>query len=181
VERLRKVVELRQRRYLPLGAVKHILQKLDADPTYDLTLYDEIFRSDEYDSEFRHVTRTEAGKRTGFTAEQIERFEQMGFLPTRDERGKRRRFDEGDLKVLVLLRDLLAVGLALEDLVFYVKDIRDHVQHEIAFLGRVMGDCEGRPERHALYRQMQQAVGQLRALLYRRYGRQAIAELLEEA
>ncbi len=179
MERLRKVVELRQRRYLPLGVVKHILQQLDADPTYDLTLYDEIFRPAEHNPEFRAVTRGEAARQTGFTVEQIEQFEQSGFLPARHERGKHRRLEAGDLRILALLRILLDAGLTPEDLAFYVDDTREHVQHEIAFFTRVMGDCKGRPERHALYRQTQQTVGKLRALLYSGYTRQAIEDLLE--
>ncbi|MEK7787067.1 MAG: MerR family transcriptional regulator [Chloroflexota bacterium] len=179
LERLRMVAELRQRRYLPLEAVKHILHQMDADPTYDISLYDEIFRPDEYDPAFQPVTRAEATKRTGLTVEQIEAFEQSGFLPTWGKSGRQRRFDEDDLRILQMLAELLQAGFAPEALAFYAADTREHVRHETQFLAQALGGCERPPERRAVYRQVQQAVSELRKLLYRKYGRQAIGELLE--
>lgn len=181
IERLRMVAELRQRRYLPLEAVKHILRQMDADPTYDISLYDEIFRPDEYNPAFRPIMRAEAAKRTGLTVEQIEAFEQSGFLPTWGESGRQRRFDEDDLRILQLLGELSRAGFAPEALAFYAADAREHIRHETQFLAQALGGCEGPPERRAVYRQVQQAVSQLRKLLYRKHGRKAIGELLEGA
>jgi DNA-binding transcriptional MerR regulator len=176
LERLRAIVQLRHRRYLPLAAVKRILREREADPTSDLRLFDELFRPTEYDPNFQPLTRAEAAKRTGLTVEQIRTFEQLRFLPSESEAASRRRFDEDDLRILQLLGELLKAGLAPEDLAFYSQDIRAHVAHEFQLLDRVTGGCEGPPERRAAFRQVQQCAGQLRALLYRRCVRQAAAE-----
>lgn len=181
LERLRTVAELRQRRYLPLEAVKHILHQLDADPTYDISLFDEIFRPDEYNPAFRPVTRAEAAKRAGLTVELIEAIEESGFLPTWGESGRQRRFDEDDLRILQLLGELANAGFAPEALAFYAADAREHVRHETQFLAQALGGCEGPPERRMVYRRVQQAVSQLRKLLYRKHGRKAVGELLEGA
>lgn len=178
LERLRLIVQLRHRRYLPLAAVKRILRELENDPASDLRLSDELFRPAEYDPDFQPLRRAEAAKRVGLSVGQIRAFERLGFLPVESEAASRRRFDEDDLRILQLLGELLKAGLAPEDLAFYAEDVRAHVAHEFQLLDRVIGGCAGPPQRRATFRQVQQCAGQLRALLYRRYGRQAAGELL---
>lgn len=179
LDRLHLIANLRQRRYLPLGAVKRILQELETDPTADLSLYDELFRPDEYNPDFQPSTRAEAAKQTGISVEKLKRLESLGFLPTWCETGSQRTYDEDDLRILHLLRELMEAGLEPEDLVFFVQDAREHVRHETRLLTQVLGGCESPPDRRSGYRQVKRAGGQLRALLYRKYGREAISKLLE--
>lgn len=179
LDRLHLIADLRQRRYLPLGAVKRILQELEADPTADLSLYDELFSPDGHNPDFQPPTRAEAAKQTGISVEEIKRLESLGFLPTWCETGSHRTYDEDDLRILQLLGELMGAGLAPEDLVFYVEDAREHVRHEARLLTQVLGCCESPPDRRSGYRQVKRAGGQLRALLYRKYGREAISKLLE--
>lgn len=180
LDRLHLIADLRQRRYLPLGAVKRILQELEADPTADLSLYDELFRPDAYDPEFVPLSRAQAMKQTGLSRRQFEHIERAGFLPASCESDHPRSYDEDDLRILAIVSDLLQAGLVLEELTFYAQDVREHVRNETHLLSRALGSCDGEPERHATYREVQRAAGQLRACLYRKFGRQAMRELLEE-
>jgi len=91
---LELIAELRQRRYLPLGAVKHILKELGSHPTYDLNFYDEFFRPDDFDPDFQPLSEDEAASKSGLTLNQLRALDRLGFFPGREECSQLGRFDD---------------------------------------------------------------------------------------
>lgn len=180
LERLRLIAELRQRRYWPLGAVKHFLRHLDQDSPPDFGLYEEVFRPEEYDPEFRPLTLPELAAQANLAPEAIQALEHSGLLPPGEPSETDRRYDKGDLTLAKLLSELRELGVDPEELTFYVCDIRDHVRHELDLLYRLLGSCQGEGERRTRFEQLQQSLRQLRSRLYRRYWRHALAKLLED-
>lgn len=180
LERLHQIAELRQRRYLPLSAVKRILKEIDSDPTYDLNLLDEIFRPEEYEPDFQPLDAHELARQSELTINQLEEFIVSGLFPEWDESGEGNFYDEDDLKIAQLIGELVKQGFKPSDLAFYAVDMREHVNHELQLFGKVLRLCTGEPERHAVYRQVQSITRNLRSFLYRKYGRQAIVKLLED-
>ena len=180
MERLHLIAELRQRRYLPLSMVRRLLKEIDSDPTADLSIYDEIFQPEEYNPDFKLLSKNELARLSGLRSTQIDEFEILGFFPYEDEGNKRRLFDEGELKTAQLLCELVQHGFEPKELDFYVDDLSEHIRNETQLMRKVLGECTGESERHEVYRQVQNTIRKLRSLLYRKLGRQAMVKLLEE-
>jgi len=179
IERMKIIVELRQKRYLPLPVVKHIILRLDQDPTYDLQLFDEVFRPEDYNPGFQPIERNQAAQETGVTIEQLNEVERLGFLPSSEGASTVRMFDEDDLQVLHIIKVTLDLGFAIADLHFYVEDIKKHVRKEAEFWKKARKTISMTEDRKYINRRLLHSTRKLRSLLYRKYGGLEVGGVLE--
>jgi DNA-binding transcriptional MerR regulator len=179
VERMRVIAELRQKKYLPLSVVKHIIQRLDQDPTYDIQLFDEVFRPEDHDEDFQPFDRTQAAKEIGLSLDQINEIEHLGFLPGAGESKANRMFDEVDLQILVSLKEIVDTGLSFFDIGFFVEDIKTHVKHEAEFWKKVRRKYKTTEERKWIKRNLLNTTRKIRSLVYNKYGGLEIGNVLE--
>jgi len=179
VERMKIIVDLRKKRYLPLPVVKHIIHRLDQDPTYDLQIFDEVFQPEDFDPNFQPMMRNQAAEETGLTIEQLNEVERLGFLPREEGTNPDRLFEEDDLQVLHLLKETLDLGFVLADLRFYVDDIKTHIKNEAEFWKKVRKTTSTTGGRNIIIRKLLNNTRRLRSLIYRKYGGQEIGSVLE--
>ena len=181
IERMKIIVDLRKKRYLPLPVVKHIIHRIDQDPTYDLQIFDEVFRPEDYDPMFEPMKRIRAVQETGLTLEQLNEVERLGFLPSEDGTSPDRLFDEDDLQVLHLMKETLDLGFAFTDLIFFVEDIKTHIKNEAEFWKKARRTTSGIESRKEVNRKLLNNTSRLRSLLYRKYGGLEIGGVLDNA
>ena len=168
VLRMRIIAELRQNRYLPISVVKGIIKRLDQDPSYDLDLADETFGQQV--PEVQQVTLAQAAQISGLTLPQMAQIETAGFLPGSDLQPGERLFDQADLEILGFIKQMAAVGFAIEDLQFYVKDTKKHIQHEAALWEKMAETMEDGPAEAETRQELVYRANKFRHLIYQKYG-----------
>lgn len=175
LDRLRTIVELRSRRYLPLDMVKFLLRRMEEDPTYDVSFHDQIFRPVQYDPDFVPLSREEAAKYVGLSPATLENLEALGLVvPAGDEPA----YDEDDLRILRLLVDLQALGIKAESVWFYAEHASRQAQQELEVFRSVIRNQSTTQAKHAMYRRLQRITCDLQALLYQKYVRRELSALL---
>ena len=179
VERMRVIAELRQKKYLPIPVVKHIIQRLDQDPTYDIQLFDEVFRPENHDDSFQPMELPQAAQETGLSMDQISEIKQLGFLPGIGENYSNRLFNEVDLQILDSLKEIIDTGFSFSDLLFFVGDIKTHIMHEAEFWKKVRRKYNKTDERKRIKRNLLNTTRKIRSLLYSKYGSLEIGKVLE--
>lgn len=176
LDRLRTIVELRARRYLPLDVVKYLLRRMEEDPTYDVSFHDQIFRPAEYDPEFVPLSRAEAAARVGLSPDELAQLEATGLLvPTSDGQPT---YDEDDLRILRLLMDLRELGIEPEQVQFYAEQTSRQAREELKIYQPVLRKQNRVHARQAVYRRLQRITCDLRALLYQKYVRRELSALV---
>lgn len=179
IERMRMIAELRQKRYLPLPVVKHIIHRLDQDPTYDIQLFEDVFRPEEYDPSFQPLGLAQTAQETGLTIERINEIERLGFLPRLGEISPDRLFDEGDLQILHSIKEITEIGFSYDDLLFFVEDIKTHSRNEAEFWKKVRAKFKTTEERKKIKRNLLNTTRKMRSLIYKKYGGLEIGRVLE--
>jgi len=133
IKRMKVIAELRHKRYLPISVVRHIIERIDQDPEYDYLIFDDVFRPEKFDVNFHLLTKTQVSHETGLTKNQVNEIEDLGYLPSQETVIQERLFDEEDVELFHLIKDVLDLGFTLVDLEFYVEDLRDHLRNEREF------------------------------------------------
>ncbi|MFQ5854356.1 MAG: MerR family transcriptional regulator [Anaerolineae bacterium] len=177
VERLRTIVELRSQRHLPLSAVKSILQRIQEDVAYDITLHEQISRPVHGDPGFQPLTRQQAAQRTALSVGQIETLERLGLLLPCTENGEL-RYDEDDINIMELIAGLMAIGFAPDDLSFYADLAEAQIEREHGLFEHICGSEVGGHGKADLYKRFRQLVGPLQHLLYLKYLRRKLSQVL---
>lgn len=180
IKRMMLIAELRHKRYLPISVIRHIIERIEQDPAYDYRIFDDLFRPDNFDVHFNLLTKTQVADETGLSINQINMIEDMGYLPSQLPVNQDRLFDEEDIKVLHLLKDVLGFGFALADLEFYIEDLKNHLRNEREFWKKVTSKYGTTKERKEIYRKLLTNTGKIRSILYRKYGGLEIGKLLGE-
>ena len=179
VERMRIIAELRQKRYLPLSVVKHIIKRLDDDPAFYLQIFDEVFRAEDYDPSFQPLKHSQVAKETGLTIKQINEIEKLGFLPSLERGNQDRLYDEEDLQILQFIKEMVDMGFKYTDLHFYVEDIKIHIRNEAEFWKKTKTKFYTSEARKSIYRKLLTNSGKLRSLIYTKYRGLKISSVLE--
>jgi DNA-binding transcriptional MerR regulator len=123
VEDIRLIKELQEKRYLPLSAIKLVLEAKrggkDVSRLQDMRLgLEELFRPLGPGEELEAITLIELVAMTGLPAATLETLEEMDILmPTITSQGK--RYDGLDVRIVRAVKELLDLGLLPSDLGFY--------------------------------------------------------------
>ena len=179
IKRTKIIAELRQKRYLPLSVVKHIISRLDQHPAYNLQLFDDIFRPDDYDPNFQFMNPSQAAQETGLTLDQINDIEKLGFLPSLGGDIQDKLIDKEDLQILHFIKEMVELGFTCTDFLFYVEDIKIHINNEAEFWKKARSKFNTTKDRKTIYGKLLSNSSKLRSLLYRKYGGLEIGNVLK--
>jgi len=178
IKRMKVIAELRHQRYLPISVIKHIIGRLDQDPNYDFRIFDDLFRPEIFDIHFQSLNLSEFTQETGLTNEQIQEIEHLGFLPIFETAGQDRLFDEEDLRIMQLIKQVLDLGFTPTDLDFYVEDIKIHINNEGEFWKKTKNKFHSAKDRKDIYRMLLSNIGNIRSIIYKKYGGLEIGNVL---
>ena len=178
LNRMKVIAELRHKRYLPISVVRHIIERIDQDPEYDYLIFDDVFRPEKFDANFHLLTMAQVSFETGLTMNQLNEIEYLGYLPSEETVTQERLFDEEDVELLHLIKNVLDLGFTLVDLEFYVEDLKNHLKNEREFWKKVTSKFGTMKDRKKIYRNLLTNTGKIRSILYRKYGGLEIGKLL---
>ena len=178
IKRMKVIAELRHKRYLPISVVRHIIERIDQDPEYNYLIFDDVFRPEKFDVNFHSLTKTQVAHETGLTINQVNEIEDFGYLPSHEPVNQDRLYDEEDIKLLHLIKNVLHLGFTLVDLEFYVEDLRNHLTNEREFWKKITRKYGTLKDRKEIYRNLLTNTGKIRSILYRKYGGLEIGKLL---
>ena len=178
IKRMKVIAELRHKRYLPISVVKHIIGRLDQDPNYDFRIFDDLFRPEYFDMHFQSLNLSEVAQETGLTKKQLYEIERLGFLPTLETAGQDRLFDQEDLHIMQLIKQVLDLGFTPTDLGFYVEDIKIHINNEGEFWKKTKKIFNSTKDRKDIYRMLLSNIGKIRSIIYKKYDGLEIGNVL---
>lgn len=183
VERIRLIKRLQTKRYYPLAIIRHLLNKkakgrmtvLEAEAAGE-----EFLRPLSYDPAFTPLSREELASRTETSMTVIKKMEKIGLLHPVRENGDV-RFDEDDLRLVELAKEVVGLGVPLDGLKFYYARLRALVEDELALMAKSAFANVPSEERVAVFTKARRMAAELRAHLYHKIFREVVTEYEELA
>lgn len=132
IARIRLIKRLQTQRHYPLEIIRHMLVKLERakDQEAEMGFLESLYAPLTYDPDFKPLTREQLGARTGLSAADIARLEEMGMLFPHPNGNGRCYYDEDDLKIAELVAREMKLGARLDDFAPSAAAMRAVMQEE---------------------------------------------------
>ena len=180
VEDIRLVKELQQKGFLPLSVIKMILkaERRGQDPGHLVemrTFMDHIFHPVGTGAQSRDLSLTELAAASGLPESSLQTLRTLGLLmPVATEQGE--RYDDIDLRIAGIVKELVGFGLAPEDLSVYSQYI-DAIRNEVTAIHDWIHDVHGTDK--VPVAKLASTLNSLKACLAIKINRQAVVEFHE--
>jgi len=120
VEDIRLIKDLQEKRYLPLTVIKEFLKAKRSGPDLfedHIILYEHLFGTVSGGVEGRQFNEVSFMAETGLTEHELGQLLEMGIVSNPSEAD--RRFDEGDFAAAIAIKELMDMGMSLQDMRLY--------------------------------------------------------------
>ncbi len=175
VERLRLILLLRHRAHLPLDTVAQVLEVLEEDPAMAFLLYEWLQNPLMQAMPPTPRSESEALQASGLSPSVFQQVLALGLVRPCPKTG---RYDPEAIITLQAIRDLLEMGLALEDLVPYRIHMDAVLEHEEHLFRKVFTkrNREGAQEN---YRRFREVLSRFRRFLFLNHLRRVVENTLQ--
>ena len=166
VDDIRFIKEMQEKRYLPLAVIKEVLKAKrkgqDLGEEDHLLMFNQLFLQARNGSSDEHYDEDSFLAETGLTDRDLRQLIDMGIISPPPEGGGC-RFDSFDLAVAGALKELITMGIALEDLKLYGDFLRlTRLEAELVHDRIIHRDTE---EQHQSLKEIQIRVEKVKSLL----------------
>lgn len=184
VEEIRLIKELQEKGFLPLSVIRLVLQAeregQDPDHLIEMRIFlDSVFRfrTAGTGTASKELSLTELAAATGVPASSLETLRTLGLLmPARTERGE--RYDDIDVRIALIVKELIEFGLAPEDLGVYGQYI-EVIRNEVRTMHDRIHETPGADK--VPVTKLASTLNSLKACLAIKVQRQAVVEFHEHA
>ena len=182
IEEIRLIKEFQEKGFLPLSVIKLILQAgregEDADHIVEMrTFLDHIFHPVRTGVESKELSLTDLAAATGVPESSLETLRALGLLmPVRTEQGE--RYDDIDIRITQIVKELMEFGLAPEDLSVYGQYI-EAIRNEVRTIHDRMHEIDAADK--VPVNKLASTLNSLKACLAIKVNRQAVMQLHEQA
>jgi DNA-binding transcriptional MerR regulator len=175
VERLRLILLLRTRLNLPIGTIKRLLDSLERDPALQLLATEWTIDILSIDPSFEPMPEEEAKAASGLSEEQFSEVRRLQIVIPCSKTGL---YHKEAVETLRVIKDLIDMGLKIEDLVPYREHIDALLEHEECLFGRLPKERE---EVHlGKYHFFREKLAQFRRFLFLNHLRRTLQKMMNE-
>jgi len=166
VEDIRFIKDLQEKRYLPLAVIKEVLtakrEGQDLGEEEHLLMFNQLFLQARNGSSDEHFDEESFLAETGLMKKELHQLGLIGMISQPDETGNR-LFDGFDLAIARALKELITMGIDLEDLRLYGDFLRlTRLEAELVHDRIIHRDTE---EQHQSLKEIQIGLEKVKSLL----------------
>ncbi len=178
LDRIRLVKRLQTKRYYPLAIIRGLLEKKSRKGAALLeneAVGEGLLRPLRYDPAFVPVGRKELARKSGFPVSTIREMEKAGLLHPSRESGEV-RFDEDDVRLAMLAKEITEIGVPLRAMGFYYPRLKALILDEFAVMVKIVLPHFPENEVIPVFNRLVEAAAEIRAHLYHKIMLEVVAE-----